>query len=201
MPAFDRNVMRQAVSFPGAPVAGQREDGALPDEVGGGVVLIQLGEDRSERLARVQLERWLRILGVHVHHEVGVRGKERHLAFRIAAIGAMRVGLNELPDREAIGGLDRGEGSVFTHEVTRSPYDSRMARGSRNASIPYRPYSRPTPEYLNPPQGACGSSIIPLITTRPDRICDATRRARRRAAPRTAACKPYFESMAIRIAS
>src|SRR6202030_361670 len=27
---------------------------------------------------------------------------------------------------------------------------SRMARVSRNASIPYRPYSRPTPEYLNP---------------------------------------------------
>ena len=27
-----------------------------------------------------------------------------------------------------------------------------MARVSRNASIPYLPYSRPTPEYLNPPQ-------------------------------------------------
>src|ERR1700687_199223 len=50
-----------------------------------------------------------------------------------------------------------------------------MARVSRNASIPYRPYSRPTPEYLNPPQGACGSSVMPLITTRPDRICEATR--------------------------
>jgi hypothetical protein len=30
-----------------------------------------------------------------------------------------------------------------------------MAFGSRNASMPYLPYSRPTPEYLNPPQGAC----------------------------------------------
>src|SRR5712675_630143 len=76
-----------------------------------------------------------------------------------------------------------------------------MARVSRNASIPYRPYSRPTPEYLKPPQGACESSVMPLITTRPDRIRDATRRARWRSVPRTAAWRPYFESLAIRIAS
>jgi formate hydrogenlyase transcriptional activator len=48
-------------------------------------------------------------------------------------------------------------------------HHSRIALGSRNASIPYRPYSRPTPENLNPPQGACGSSVMPLITTRPAR--------------------------------
>ena len=76
-----------------------------------------------------------------------------------------------------------------------------MARVSRNASIPYLPYSRPTPEYLNPPQGACGSSVMPLITTRPARICEATRRARWRSVPRTAAWRPYLESLAIRIAS
>src|SRR5258706_11029657 len=76
-----------------------------------------------------------------------------------------------------------------------------MARVSRNASIPYRPYSRPTPEYLKPPQGACGSSVMPLITTRPARICEATRRARWRSVPRTAAWRPYLESLAIRIAS
>src|SRR4029434_7352011 len=52
-----------------------------------------------------------------------------------------------------------------------------MSRGARNASIPYLPYSRPTPEYLNPPQGACASSVMPLITTRPTRSCEATRRA------------------------
>src|SRR5258706_10858644 len=56
--------------------------------------------------------------------------------------------------------------------IGRSPYDSRIARVSRNASIPYWPYSRPTPEYLNPPQGACGSSVMPLITTRPARNCE-----------------------------
>src|ERR1700732_2321686 len=65
---------------------------------------------------------------------------------------------------------------------------SRMARVSRNASIPYWPYSRPTPEYWNPPQGACGSSVMPLITTRPVRNREATRRARARSVPRTAAC-------------
>src|ERR1700731_2231250 len=76
-----------------------------------------------------------------------------------------------------------------------------MARGSRNASIPYLPYSRPTPEYLNPPQGACGSSVMALITTRPARICEATRRARWRSVPRTEAWRPYLESLAIRIAN
>src|SRR5712675_479170 len=73
-----------------------------------------------------------RIFGVHIHHEVGVWGEERQLTLRIAAIGAMRVGLDEFPNRKAIGGFGRGEGSVFTHR--RSTYDSRMARGSRNAS-------------------------------------------------------------------
>src|SRR5882672_8738899 len=67
-----------------------------------------------------------------------------------------------------------------------------MARVSRNASIPYRPYSRPTPEYLKPPQGACGSSVMPLITTRPDRICDATRRARWRSVPEDRGVETIF---------
>jgi hypothetical protein len=44
--------MRQAVDFAGGPVAGQREKCALSKKVRGGVILVQLGEDRSERLAR-----------------------------------------------------------------------------------------------------------------------------------------------------
>ena len=39
-----------------------------------------------------------------------------------------------------------------------------------------------------------------LITTRPARICEATRRAGWRSVPRTA-WRPYLESLAIRIAS
>ena len=64
-----------------------------------------------------------RILGIHVHHEVGVRGKEKHLTFRIATIGAMCIGLDELPDSEAIRGLVGGEGNVFAHELV-SVFDS-----------------------------------------------------------------------------
>src|SRR6202022_5130133 len=123
---------------------------------------------------RVQLLRGRRVFGVHVHHEVGIGSEEEHLTFRIAAIGAVRIGLDELADGEAIRGFLGGDGDVFAHQYQ----DSRIARGSRNASIPYRPYSRPMPEYLNPPQGACGSSVILLITTRPARMCEATRRAR-----------------------
>jgi hypothetical protein len=59
----------------------------------------------------------IEILGVHVHHEVGVCSKERHLTFRVATIGAMHVGLDELPDSEAIRGFVGGEGNVFAHEL------------------------------------------------------------------------------------
>jgi hypothetical protein len=38
---------------------------------------------------------------------VGVCGKERHLTFRIATIGAVCVGLDELADSEAIRGFIR----------------------------------------------------------------------------------------------
>jgi hypothetical protein len=36
---------------------------------------------------------------------VGVRGKECHLTFRIATIGAVRIGLDEFADSEAIRGF------------------------------------------------------------------------------------------------
>src|SRR6202040_3013542 len=68
-------------------------------------------------------------------------------------------------------GLRSREYNVCRHDrspVLLSDY-SRIALVSRNASIPYRPYSRPMPEYLNPPQGACASSVMRLITTRPAR--------------------------------
>src|SRR5260370_12805057 len=51
----DREVMRQSVGLPRGSVAGQGENRALSDEVHGGVVLLQLCEDWSERFARVQL--------------------------------------------------------------------------------------------------------------------------------------------------
>jgi hypothetical protein len=52
---IDRDVMRQAVGFPGGSVARQREDRALSDQVRSRVVLVQRCEDWSKRLARVQI--------------------------------------------------------------------------------------------------------------------------------------------------
>src|SRR6476469_4146454 len=101
-----------------------------------------------------------------------VSGEERHLTFCVAAVRAVRVRLDEFSNRETVGGFSGRDGDVC--------HDSRMALVSRNASIPYLPYSRPTPEHLNPPQGACGSSVMLLITTRPARNWEATRRARAR---------------------
>src|ERR1700689_2065314 len=129
---------------------------------------------------------------------MGVRGEESHLTFRIATIGTACVVFDEFTDREAIRCFFGGDVSVFCHKLVSSNLPSsrpgnshaRIALGSRNASIPYGPYSRPTPENLKPPQGACGSSVILLITTRPDRICEATRRARSTSVPRTAAWSP-----------
>jgi len=83
---------------------------------------------------------------------VGVGGKERHLTFRIPAIGAVRVRLDELPDGETIRGFLGREGSVFAHESMLfdsfnygKNCHSRAAFGSRNASIPNIPNSRPPP--------------------------------------------------------
>src|SRR5437588_6074660 len=98
-------MMRQAVGFPGAAVARERKDRALSDEVRGGSVLVQVGKDRRKRFARMQLLRGLWIFGVHEHHEVRIGREERHLALRVATIGAVRVGLDELAYGEAIGGF------------------------------------------------------------------------------------------------
>jgi len=46
---------------------------------------------------------------------VGVFGKEGHLTFRIATVGAVCVGLDELTDREAVGGFTWGDGDMFAH--------------------------------------------------------------------------------------
>src|ERR1700751_1144971 len=67
--AVYRNVMRKAVGFSRGPIAGQREDGALTDEMRRGIVLVQVCEHWRERLARVQFLRGFRIFRVHVHNE------------------------------------------------------------------------------------------------------------------------------------
>jgi hypothetical protein len=47
---------------------------------------------------------------------VGVFGEESHLTFRIATIGAVRVGLNDFPDRETIRGFLRRDSNVFAQD-------------------------------------------------------------------------------------
>src|SRR6185436_8989814 len=100
-----------------------------------------------EGIARPQVLGGSRVPGVHVDEEARVRREERHLPLRVATIGAVRVRLHELADGEAFCGFLRRDTVVLAHG--RSPHDSRMARGSTNAAIPYPPYSRPTPECLN----------------------------------------------------
>ena len=71
---------------------------------------------KTARLARVQLLRRLRILGVHVPDEVRIWSKQRHLTFRIATIGAVCVGFDELSNSEAIRDFAGGDCQVLAHE-------------------------------------------------------------------------------------
>src|SRR5580704_16389869 len=151
----------------------------------GGVLLRLIEVGRSEQKSR------------HAVELVG-EGNLRHLNGGACAHGHLlcRAGFTRFKVRvgdSRVEGWRRGYGPRRPH--SRTPF------ASRKASIPYPPYSRPTPENLKPPQGASGSSIIPLITTRPARIWEATRRARCRSVPRTALCSPYLESLARRTAS
>src|ERR1700758_264070 len=112
---FDCEVMGYAISFPCASIAGQREDRRLSKEVHGGSVLVQIGKHSSKLLVRAQFLRWIGILCVHVDHEVRICGEKSHLTFRIATIGTMCIGFNELPDGEAVRGFAGGDRDVFAH--------------------------------------------------------------------------------------
>jgi hypothetical protein len=56
------------------------ENRALSNEVHGRSVFVQVSEYGSERLARVQFLRGLRVLGVHVNDEVRVRQRSATLS-------------------------------------------------------------------------------------------------------------------------
>src|SRR5579863_3531043 len=109
--------MRQAIGFPGGLVGCEGEDGALSDEVRGGVVLIQIGEDRRKRFARMQVHRRCRGPCIHVDHEMGALCEERHLALRVATVGAMSIGFYKLAYGEPISSLFWGNRGVFAHQL------------------------------------------------------------------------------------
>jgi hypothetical protein len=108
-------VMRQAVGFACCAVALKREECALSNEMRCGVVLCS-GRRRQERvpLASAALVRALDPLRSYKPRSECLRGRETS-DFRIATIGAVRIGLDELANREAIRCLLRGDGGVPTH--------------------------------------------------------------------------------------
>jgi hypothetical protein len=55
--------------------------------------------------------------GIHVHNEVGIPGEERHLALRIAAIGAVRIGFDEFANGKTIRRFKKGDARVFAHMI------------------------------------------------------------------------------------
>src|SRR5580658_8320664 len=97
--------MRKAVSFAGRSGGCEREDRTLSDEMRGGVVLVQICKDGSEFVARMEFLGGRRIFSIHEHNEVRVGCKQRHLTFRIASVRAVRVGFDELSDREPVRGF------------------------------------------------------------------------------------------------
>jgi hypothetical protein len=54
---------------------------------------------------------------------MSIRGQKRHLTSCVAAIGAVRVGLDELLDGEAVRSFFGGDGNVLAHELV-SLFDS-----------------------------------------------------------------------------
>jgi hypothetical protein len=48
---------------------------------------------------------------------MSVCGEKRHLTSCVATIGAVRVGLDEFPDGEAVRGFLGGDGNVLAHEL------------------------------------------------------------------------------------
>ena len=86
-------MVSDAVALAGRTVAVER-DRALAVEVHGRLVAVEVIEHGCQCLAAFEHLRGLRALPVHVHGEVGVLGEQRLLPLRVAAIGAVRIGVD-----------------------------------------------------------------------------------------------------------
>jgi len=71
------------------------------------LVRVEVLEDRRERFPSVEVVGRVRSLSFHVDDEVGVGREERLLAVGVAAVRAVRVGVDELADRQPVRGLGR----------------------------------------------------------------------------------------------
>src|SRR4051794_3627878 len=86
---------RVALAGGAVPVDGDR---ALAVEVRRCLVAIEVVEDGCERFASVQDVARLAAFPIHVDGEAGVLGEERLLSFGVAAVGAVRVRIEELAE-------------------------------------------------------------------------------------------------------
>ena len=85
---------------------------ALPIEVRGRLVLIEVREDRCQRLAPLDCVGRVGSLAAHEHCEARVDGEQCFLALGVAPIRAVGVGVEELSNRESIGGFSRSHLNV-----------------------------------------------------------------------------------------
>jgi hypothetical protein len=99
-------VVGDAIALAGRSVVIEGDCG-LAVQVHRGLVGVEGIEHRRHRLAASESLRGLGALPVHVDDEVGVLGEERLLPVGVAAIGATRIGVDELADRQAVRQLGR----------------------------------------------------------------------------------------------
>ena len=123
-PCIGEEVVGDAVALAGRSVAVQR-DCALPVEVHRRPVAVEVVEHWCQHLAAVEYLCGLGALPVHVDDEIGIFGEEQLLTVGVAAVGTVRVGVDQLPDCQAVGLLGRcdlGGGSSWRSS---SPFEQR----------------------------------------------------------------------------
>ena len=110
--------------------------GLLAVEVHRRVVAVEVVEHRREGLPSLEdVGRGL-LRAVHVDGKAGVGCEERHLSLSVAAVGAVRVGVEQLADREAVGSLGRGE--LGAGGVGHSPTSCTKAAGVESGNTVVR---------------------------------------------------------------
>src|SRR6266702_7407721 len=105
------HMMSNAVAFTGRSIAIEA-DGALAVEMRRRLILVQIGEDGSERTAAVEDVGRLGRATVHENVKGGVLSEERHLSACVTPVGAMGIGVDQFSDGEAVGRFFRSHGRV-----------------------------------------------------------------------------------------
>jgi hypothetical protein len=96
------------------------------------------------------------------------------------ATATLRIDVTAAPSRYSCHQFQRAKLSAshsFPKAVREAlDHPTKSDFGSKYASMPKAPFSRPRPDCLKPPNGAFGSLASVLTSTRPATICDATMR-------------------------